>query len=405
MASFYSLAGDLGHSIKRNPAYCIFGAFLVSVFFLNGGPSNALVIVSFLAAWIGVIREVRAGTLSIPRNNAIVLAFLVAISFRLLLPPYGVADTVPGAAVSRALLLVGLYGLTLYTYSQLPFTHILWMIAGAASACSVVALAAYAHHMPGYDRLVFLGRASHAIIGAGAVATAAIAAATLLTYRDDRRSPLAAIMLALMFPLLVYAIVLTGSRGPMLALALALVAGAIILYTRSRLLLFVSAFGAWALITASVLLDIPIKRVLCPTIELACRPSLRADVWAASVDAVVQHPLWGNGYAFRFEGVPHAHNSYIGMALHYGIPLCILFVALMAVALSHAADMKSDEEKFFVVTTLIFANGFMGSDLSEPLRFFNTHYLFLWFPLFLALVATRSATADLAPTPPLRQDA
>ncbi len=108
----------------------------------------------------------------------------------------------------------------------------------------------------------------------------------------------------------------------------------------------------------------------------------------------MQHPLWGSGYGFRFEGVPHAHNAYLGMALHYGIPLCILFICLMAVALSNVARMKNKQERFFVVTMLIFANGFMGSDLSDPMRFFNTHYLFLWFPLFLALVAEKSNPTD-----------
>jgi hypothetical protein len=36
---------------------------------------------------------------------------------------------------------------------------------------------------------------------------------------------------------------------------------------------------------------------------------------------------------------------------------------------------------------MFFAAGFLGSDLPNPFAFFNTHYLFLWLPVTLAVVA------------------
>jgi O-antigen ligase len=249
----------------------------------------------------------------------------------------------------------------------------------------------YLYHPPADARLTFFGRASHPIFGAGAIATGAIAAVALLTYcADGQRARMITVLLSVMTCVLVAGVYLSGSRGPVLALAFALGTSQLVLRSGSGALLFASAFAAFAFITASVLLEAHIKELLCPMIELACRPSVRHDVWAASIATVMLHPFWGSGYGFRFEGVPHAHNAYLGMGLHYGIPLCILFICLMALALANAARMKNKQERFFVVTMLIFANGFMGSDLSDPMRFFNTHYLILWFPLFLALVSEKS---------------
>jgi len=388
MASVY--ADPIPLIPSRNPAYALFAAFLASIFFLDGAAANTLAILCFVAAWVLIITDARSGILSIPRVLPTLLVFLIAINLRLLLPPYGDDDTVPGTAVSRGLLLIGLFGLSSYVYARLQFQSILWLLTGAAFGCTIIALGAYAYDLPADARLTFLGKATHPILGAGAIATGVIASITLLAYDADvRRTWIATALLALVTVILVAAIYLAGSRGPALALAFAACSAPLVIHGRSRVLLFVLAAGAWALVTATVLLEEPIQEALCPMIELACRASNRHDVWAASVEAIVRHPLWGSGYGFRFaEGEPHAHNTYLGTALHYGIPLLILFVCLMAAALWHAAKMKRKAEKYFVVATLIFANGFMGSDLSDPVRFFSTHYLFLWFPLFLAFAAS-----------------
>jgi len=388
MASACSAAEPLETRTTRHPAYAILTGFLVSVFFLNGGAANTTAILCFVAAWALIIYEARTGTLSVPSIAPILLAFLTAINLRLLLPPYGADGVVAGAAITRGLLLVGLYGLTLYAYARLRFQAILWLLVGTAFVCTIVSLAVYAFHPPTDYRLVFLGRAAHPIFGAGAIATGSIAAITLLAYGNGtHRGRIITVLLAVCAAALVVGIYLTGSRGPLLALAFALCAAPLALRSGSRLFLFASAFGAWALVTATVLIEAPIKAALCPAISIACRDSRRHEVWQASADRILQHPLWGSGYAFRFEGdVPHAHDAYLGMALHYGIPLGILFICLMVAALSRAARLRDKQQRFFVVTMLVFANGFMGSDLSDPVRFFNTHYLFLWLPLFLAMV-------------------
>ncbi|MEI9902229.1 MAG: O-antigen ligase family protein [Hyphomicrobium sp.] len=240
-------------------------------------------------------------------------------------------------------------------------------------------------------RLEFYGRAAHPIFGAGAIAIGAIAAVTLLAYPGGRRTHLTRLALAGMALAMMFAVVMTGSRGPLIALVSAFIAGLIAVFSKSRLVPLACAFGSWVLVTSSVLFEGPIKEALCPVARIACRSSLRQDVWSHVANTIAQHPLWGSGYGLRFVGVPHAHNGYFGLALNYGIPLLILFICLMATALWRAAAIKSKGEKFFIVASLVFANAFMGSDLSDPMRYFNTHYLFLWFPLFLAFVSEKSA--------------
>jgi O-antigen ligase len=387
-ASVYSVANKLIRKIKDNPAYGLFTAFLISIFFLKGGFASTVAVACFAASWILIAREARGSELPIPLIAPIVLAFLIASGLRLLLPPNGAADTVPGSGVSHAILVAGLYGLILFVQLRLRFSRILWLISAAALACIVVTLVGAPQIG---DRLLLVGRTNNPILAAGAIATGLIATITLLAYYTDiRRAPLKAILLALMIFGILTGLYLTGSRGPLLALVFALGLTPLVIFTGSRTLLFICAFGAYALVTAGVLLASPIRHLLCPEIELACRDPSRFDVWMQSLDTIALHPLWGVGYAFRFEGtVPHAHNTYLGMALHYGIPLAIFFVCVMAVALFRASELESKEEKFFIVAMLIFANGFMASDLSEPLRFFNTHYLFLWLPIFLAMIRPR----------------
>lgn len=386
---------DLSRKARANPAYYVLAALLLSIFLVGGGASNALAIGAFATAWFLAIRDARAEGASLVPRDLLVLAFVAAIAVRLLLPPYSVDGTGSPAAATRALLLAGLYGLTIYVYARLPFEHILWMIAGAALACVTIASVLYVVNPPTDARMVFLGRASHPIIGAGAIAVGALAALALLVgSASDGRSRRTRIVIALMLAVLAAAVFLSGSRGPLISLGLAVLATPIILLFRSRGLIIALAIGAWALVTASVLLEAPLKQLLCPTIELACRPSLRHGVWSESIARIMQHPLWGSGYSFRFEGIPHSHNGYLGMALHYGIPMCVFFIALVVTALSNAAQLKDRQQRLFIASTLIFANGFMGSDLSDPVRFFNTHYLFLWFPLFLAFAAARKESGE-----------
>lgn len=387
-----SLAGNLVEEAKDSPAAVIFAGFLLSVYFLNGALANALAFTSFGVAWWLIARDTRAGELTLPRIAPIALAFLAVISVRLLLPPYGDPQAVPGTALARSLLLIGLFGLTFYVYARLPFEKFLWLIAVAAFACCFIVLAIEGYDLDLPGRLQFLGRASHPIFGAGAIAAGLIAAATLLFYRPLPRKATTSAILVGMLLLLAAAVYFSGSRGPIISLLITFVAAPVVVALNIRWLFVAVPFATWALVTSTVLLEPAIKLALCPAVAFACRKSSRHDVWVASLGKIADHPLWGSGYGFRFAGVPHAHNAYLGIGLNFGLPILLLFIALMATTLAGIQKIESKQTKFYLIAMLSFANGFMGSDLSDPLRFFNTHYVFLWIPLFIALIAPQMQT-------------
>ncbi len=396
MANNHVLAVDGAEQARIKPAIVIFVAFLFAVYFLNGGISNALAFTAFGASWVLVAQGARNDGIAIPTVSPIAIVFLIAIVIRLMLPPYGDPEAIPGTAVSRVVLLVGLFGLVLYVYTRLPFEQLLWLIAGVAVACCLLAVAVDLSDGRMAKRLTFLGRASHPIFGAGAISAGLLAAVTLLIYRPANRTLLVMGALAAMIAVLSGAVFLSGSRGPMIAVAIALVATPVVLALNWRWLFVTMPFAAWAAVSSTVLLEPVIKHYLCPAIQFACRRSQRQDVWVHSLEQIGEHPLWGSGYGFRFEGVPHAHNGFLGVGLNYGLVIFLLFACLLGCAAANIRKFESRQERFFLLAMLTFAGGFMGSDLSDPMRFFNTHYVFLWLPLFIALIgpeADRPASA------------
>jgi len=72
----------------------------------------------------------------------------------------------------------------------------------------------------------------------------------------------------------------------------------------------------------------------------------------------------------------------------------ILIVAAYAKRLVRQPDATL---RFFGLACLIFSFGYMGADLSNPFAFFNAHYLFMWFPIFLVSVRGEQAPAASSP--------
>ena len=372
----------------EHQASLIFAGFVLSIYFLHGVLSNAIAVICFLTAWAVNVRRYRAGSKFDVCITPITIALLVAVALRLLLPPYGSNTTVPGSGVTRLVLLVGLFGVVLNAYACVKFNRLLWIIALAAFFSSLIGLGWYLHRGDFAARLVFADRSTNPILGAGSAAVGV--AATIVLFRMHTGNPgWVRAGLVIMVALEAAAIYLSGSRGPILAFVLALVCTPLLMARSSWTSLFGSALAAWIFVSLCVFFEEPIKRALCPLTSLACRSSFRPDVWIASLGKIAEHPFLGLGYDFRFQGVAHSHNAYIGLALHYGVPLLALFVAFMAICARDAMRLERKDEKLFVVFLFLFANGFMGSDLSDPIKFINTHYVFLWLPLFLAIVGQK----------------
>ncbi|HEY8276780.1 MAG TPA: O-antigen ligase family protein [Methyloceanibacter sp.] len=371
-------------------AFLLFGTFVLATYFLHGALAITLVTICFLTAWTVIVLDLREGTLPMIRLGWPALLFFGFATIRLAIPPYGDINAVPGTAVTRMLLIAGLYGLVLVCYARIEFKKILWILSIAAFCSTAIALAWHAHQHSFADRLHFIGRSSNEILGAGGLVAGLAASIALLAHGVQKWLRAA---LAVMVVIELLAVYLSGSRGPMIALLLALAAAALLARRDSWKALYAAGLLAWTIVTLFVLLEGPIREWFCPVIALACRVSQRHDVWNASLTLITEHPLLGVGYGFRFPAVPHAHNGYVGLALHYGVLVLISFLVFLATCARDTMGLRVPTEKLYVIIMFVFANGFMGSDLSDPLRFFNTHYLFLWLPIFLAMVGKKSSLA------------
>jgi O-antigen ligase len=93
----------------------------------------------------------------------------------------------------------------------------------------------------------------------------------------------------------------------------------------------------------------------------------------------------------------HAHNGLLGTALYFGLVGLAAFGVMIAVYAKNLIRQPDGALRFFGLASLIFSFGYMGADLSNPFAFFNTHYLFMWFPIFLVSVRREQAPAASSP--------
>jgi hypothetical protein len=84
--------------------------------------------------------------------------------------------------------------------------------------------------------------------------------------------------------------------------------------------------------------------------------------------------------------------------VYFGLPATALLLAAMGLGLARAARLGSGAVRTFSLAGLLFAAGFLGSDLPNPFGFLNAHFLFLWLPLVVAVAA--SVTPGLSPRRP-----
>jgi O-antigen ligase len=253
------------------------------------------------------------------------------------------------------------------------------------------------------ERLVPIGRANHQILGAGGLAACFFAGLAIYPKVTLRRKRL--IVAGLL--LIAITVALTQSRGPILAIGLALVATSILELFRipatrvtAGLVLAVLCF---AIPVVFVLAEPWLKAWACTTHISLCRPSNRQDVWGL-VSEMIQERLWfGIGPSFRFPGgaVSHPHNGILGLTFYFGLPMAFLLLGIIAFAVKQAAAAPSSPSRTFALLGIFFSMSFVATDLSNPFAFVNTLYLYLWLPVWIGalLVLAPHDDAPVAASP------
>jgi O-antigen ligase len=373
-----------------------FVLFVLVIFFAKGGKAPGLIVSPVVA---GALLSLRSGAaVEAVRRTSWFWLFLAFLAVWVFLGAT-VGETRYQASDLLNMALLGGFLLFAAEVSRVLSTRqILWTIAvvGAVSAfLSIIVHVVRAPHL--MERLIPLGRAGNPIPGAGGVAIALIAAAALWREQGIRRGQELALALALAIPLIA-ALVWTQSRAPIVAVCLALPL-AFGLYRRGAFAVLIACVGTWLAVTGLILFEDPLKTLVCGFGNGWCRPSYRTEIWDWVLDQIAAHPVLGSGPSFRFskEWMSHAHNGLLGTALYFGLVGLAAFGVMIAIYARNLIRQPDGALRFFGLASLIFSFGYMGADLSNPFAFFNTHYLFMWLPIFLVSVRGEQAPAASSP--------
>jgi O-antigen ligase len=383
-----------------------FVLFTLAIFFARGGKAPGLSVSPiFAGALLAFASGAAAETLR--KNLWLWLSLGILLAWQAVGVLFGDMPR-PVSDFSKIGLLAAFFLFAAQTSRVLSTRRILWIIASIGAASAFLSIVVHVLKAPDLmDRMTPLGRGGNPIPGAGALASALIATVALWKDELGKSRKTLAILLMLALPL-VAGLLLTQSRGPLVALCLALPL-AFLLERRGMLIVLMACLASWLVVTGLVIFEPTIKAIICGNSSDWCRPSLRNEIWERVRDQIALHPFLGSGPEFRFpyQWLSHAHNGLFGIVLYFGLGGLIasaLMVAGYARCLTRGTDVTL---RFFGLASLIFSFGYMGSDLSNPFAFFNTHYLFMWFPILLVLARDRFSSnvkaTSAAPMPGVAQ--
>ena len=378
-----------------------FVLFIVAIFFAKGGKAPGLSVSPiFAGALLAFSSGAAAETLR--KNLWLWLSFGFLLAWQAAGALFGDMPR-PVSDFSKTGLLAAFFLFAAQTSRVLSTRQILWIIASIGAASAFLSIIVHVLKAPDLmDRMIPLGRGGNPIPGAGALASALIATIALWREELGRSRKTMAILLLLAVPL-VASLVLTQSRGPLVAFCLALPL-AFLLERRGMLIVLLACLASWLVVTGLVIFEPTIKAIVCGSNTDWCRPSLRNEVWERVRDQIALHPILGSGPEFRFpyQWLSHAHNGLFGIALYFGLG-GLAASALMAAGYARCLTRGTDDTlRFFGIASLIFSFGYMGADLPNPFAFFNTHYLFMWFPILLVLARDRfSSNVKAMPAAPM----
>jgi hypothetical protein len=376
-----------------------FVLFVVTIFFAKGGKAPGLAISPIIIGAILAFSRGMAGEVF-----GRLWWFWGFLGF---LAVWTVAGAMMGRAgydaedISSIALLGCLLLFTAQASQTLETRQILRIIAVVGALSAFFSIVVHVLRAPDItDRLIPLGRAGNPIPGAGGLAVALIATLALWRERGPAKGKALLGALALAVPL-VAAIVWTQSRAPIIALCAALLAG-LLLHRRGMVAVLGACAAIWLIIAGLIMFEQPVKELICSGRITWCRPSYRPEVWEWVQRQIALHPIMGSGPSFRFQTqwTSHPHNGLLGMAMYYGLVVLAVFILIVAAYAKRLVRQPDATLRLFGLACLIFSFGYMGADLSNPFAFFNTHYLFMWFPIFLVLTsegAPPAAREGLAP--------
>ena len=270
-----------------------------------------------------------------------------------------------------------------------PRRLFVWLAATAALT-AVVSIAQFysVHEFPG-PRLVSFGVLNNPVTAANCYSIVALITLYGLLGRDASRQQ-RWIYAAILAVLLIF-VLLTASRGAMLALMVAALVGAAA-SRRWRL-----AFGL-----VTICLAFAAFGIMGPLGEydlLARGSSYRLEIWSAIWGRITDGFWLGNGIGadetvVMADGlvVRHAHQLFLGNHFYGGVPATVLLLSVLAAAARVAYRRIRIEGDALCATLLTFVVVAGSFDFGEFLRSANLIWFYFWFPV--ALIAGQEVAGE-----------
>lgn len=186
-------------------------------------------------------------------------------------------------------------------------------------------------------------------------------------------------------PMLLWGIVLTGSRTPLVGIA-AVLCWLCLIHPSRR------TFGMLALMATLTVLAYLIQ----PTIFTSRGVSWRPEIWSAAIDKIMERPLIGHGFDGSIDFVVEKmkknwrdpHNIVLAVALELGVIGLLIWVAMHAAALYACVAQRVNPDAVVASCLLVFG---LAGGLTEGSNFFsrpNESWFITWLPLAFAIAAT-----------------
>ena len=245
----------------------------------------------------------------------------------------------------------------------------------------------------GFDRLGSVALNGLIIPAAGGYACAVFAVLAVWRTTPMGKAGLTALCLATL--VLLAALAWNQSRGPIVALVIALLSVPVVERSNSRFALITACLTAFIATSSAILFEDRIHAVLCAdSLHRLCDPSKRLELWGWAIDSIAKHPVFGVGFGTYFsdEHRPHPHNGVLALAYFAGLPFLLAFLGLCAASAIRLPHMVRSPLSLYAAPALVFGCGYMGTDLANAVGFIGTHYLFIWIPIFTAYSGRREAT-------------
>ena len=253
-----------------------------------------------------------------------------------------------------------------------------WLAASAGASLLAVFAAASLGLLPFGARFTGFGLTTHPVIGATLYGFALLVAAfELLPRAVDLRARLlwlGVIALCAAFMLL------SGSRGPLIALAAALAVGFVMAHRRMALAiaaLVVTAIGAGALF------DLHPIEIIYRRAE-----SGHFEIWQQTLIAIAERPWLGYGsladihFTSKYGPQRSPHNLLLANQLYGGMPATLLLGALLLIAIRQARRAQQEGHPIYL---LLLVFGLVASlfDTRSLVQNLGREWITLWLPISL----------------------